>query len=92
MINFNASKAELAEIIVIAERALVLVAGTEVEYSMKDALMDIEACHCNGCRLKLSELANAKQSDLAHDVYGIRRHLNRKTGELEDCFLPRYAA
>jgi hypothetical protein len=54
--------------------------------------MDIEAAHCNGNPLKLKELLEADDSNFMHDVLGIRRHINRKTGELEDCFVPRYAA
>ena len=92
MLNFTATKQEFEQIRAIAKRAVAMVAGTEIYYSMQDALMDIEACHCNGCPLKLHELAGAKPSDFGHDVFGIRQHLNRETGQLEDCFLPRYAA
>lgn len=54
--------------------------------------MDISAVHCNSCKLKLAELSSAPQFDFVHDIRGIQRHLNRQTGQLEDCFLPRYAA
>lgn len=53
--------------------------------------MDLEACHTHGCPLDLERLGNADQTNLMHDVAGIRRHLNRETGQLENCFLPRYA-
>jgi len=53
--------------------------------------MDIVATHISGCKLKLKELFEAAAGDFLHDVCGIMRHLNRKTGELQDCFLPRYA-
>lgn len=91
MINFTATKDEIKLISEIARRAIGMVAGTDVTYDMQDAMMDIEACHCNGCPLDLSKLAGAPATDFAHDVFGIRRHLNRRTGKLEDCFLPRYA-
>lgn len=56
-------------------------------------MMDLEACHCNGCPLDLISLLEAAgDADLAHDVAGITRHLNRETGRLEDYFRPRYAA
>lgn len=55
-------------------------------------LMDIEATHCNGCPLKLQELLDAKKGDFLHDMHGIERHIDRTTGELQDCFLPRYSA
>jgi hypothetical protein len=53
--------------------------------------MDLEACHTHGCPLDLERMREAKKSDLMHDVAGIRRHLDRDTGELRDCFLPRFA-
>lgn len=53
--------------------------------------MDLEACHSNGCPLDLERMQEAKQSDLMHDVGGIRRHLDRDTGALRDFFVPRFA-
>lgn len=54
--------------------------------------MDITACHLNGCPLRLMDLLKADDFNFGHDVLGIRKHLNRDTGKLEDCFLPRFAA
>ena len=53
--------------------------------------MDVTAVHANGCYLKLEELLNANDFNFLHDVLGIRDHLNRETGKLEDHFLPRFA-
>lgn len=53
--------------------------------------MDITATHVNGCPLKLAELLAADDFNFAHDVAGIYRHLDRTTGKLLDCFLPRFA-
>jgi hypothetical protein len=53
--------------------------------------MDIAACNANGCKLKLEEFLAAPGFDFIHDVIGIQRHINRETGQLGDCFLPRYA-
>ena len=91
MIKFTATKAEIEIISEIARRAVGMTAGTDIDYPMQDIMMDIEACHCNGCPLKLEELADAPNADFSHDVFGIRFHLNRKTGGLENWFLPRYA-
>lgn len=56
-------------------------------------MMDLEACHCNGCPLDLTGLLQAPRDfDFMHDVSGIFRHMNRSTGELEGLFQPRYAA
>ena len=53
--------------------------------------MDITACHCNGTPLRLVELLAAEESDFNHDVAGICKHINRRTGKLTDCFSPRYS-
>ena len=53
--------------------------------------MDISATHLS-CPLKLQELLDADDFNFAHDVGGIQRHINRESGELENFFLPRYAA
>lgn len=50
----------------------------------------IVACHGGSCPLRLQELLDAEANDFAHDILGIRRHLDRETGKLQDCFLPRY--
>jgi hypothetical protein len=53
--------------------------------------MDITATHCNGCPLDLEKFLAAPDGDFGHDVFGIRHHINRRTGELENMFLPRCA-
>lgn len=62
--------------------------------SMVDAMtinMDITAAHLNGCSLDLKGLLEAKQSDFVHDVYGIIHNIDRKTGEIQNHFTPRFA-
>jgi len=88
MIKFTASRAETDIIFAICERAEKLTNGT---YSHMDVAMDIEAAHCNGNPLKLDKLLAADDFNFAHDVFGIRRHLNRETGALNDCFSPRFS-
>jgi len=61
------------------------------KYRPLEAQMDVTACHVNGCPLKLQELLEADDFNFSHDIFGIRRHLNRETGQLENCFLPRFA-
>lgn len=58
--------------------------------SKMDVIMDIEAGHL-AIPLDLDKLLNAPAGDFGHDIGGIRRHLNRTTGKLENCFLPRCA-
>ena len=54
--------------------------------------MDLTTCHANGSPLKLAELLEASDDDLHHDIDGVREHLDRHTGELLNCFSPRYSA
>ena len=63
-------------------------------FEVKDRLsliMDIEAAHIIN-PLKLRELYDADNFNFAHDICGIQRHINRNTGEMGDCFLPRFTA
>lgn len=55
-----------------------------------DMIMDIEATHEN-CPLDLVKLLETDDSNFYHDIIGIHNNLNRKTKELENCFLPRFA-
>jgi hypothetical protein len=92
-VSFSVSKAEANVIHQIAQRAAD--ACTDTEPSLADVLswrMDITATHANGCRLDLSKLLTADDFTFAHDMDGIARHLDRDTGKLGDCFLPRCAA
>lgn len=56
-----------------------------------DLEMDLTATHCNGCPLRLADLLEAPPFDFAHDIFGIRKDLDRTTGKLKNCFLPRYS-
>jgi len=56
-----------------------------------DADMDISAVHAT-CPLRLADLLDADRFNFIHDLGGIKRHLNRKTGKLGGFFLPRFAA
>ena len=53
-------------------------------------LMDLAAVH-HHTPLRLVEMADADDFNLIHDVAGIGNCLNRTTGKLEDCFVPRFA-
>lgn len=75
----------------IANRAVAMAAELDVRYDKLTACMDLAGCHLNGCTLDLNKLLAAPDADFGHDVFGIRRHINRETAALEDCFLPRCA-
>jgi hypothetical protein len=90
MINWNLSAKDFKLIVEIAER----IERELPNYpdDRRTLIMDLNACHSNGCPLQLEELLNADRFEFAHDIYGIRKAINRRTGELtEDCFVPRYA-
>lgn len=54
--------------------------------------MDIIACHMNGTPLLLEEWLEASTQDFTHDLYGIKLHMDRKTGKLASNFTPRFSA
>ncbi len=90
MIRFDSTKKDARLITRIAARAVAAAAMAGWHYAPSDAEMDLTACHRNGCPLDLAALAEADDFNFSHDVFGIRRHLNRKTGLLMDFFTPRY--
>lgn len=87
-INWNASRLEYDFVRKIVKRA---VKGIDGVTDATVVEMDIIACHLNGCPLDLEKLLNAPQFDFAHDICGITRHIDRETGELKNCFVPRCA-
>jgi hypothetical protein len=90
--NWKTSKQDSYLIRQIAARAALAAIHAEVNYPLREIEMDIIACHNNGCPLDFNKLLGAPEFDFAHDILGIRRHINRTTGKLERCFLPRCAS
>lgn len=92
-INWKVSKADALVIRDIVARAMKEYDALEIP--RPDAMnltMDLTAAHLNGCPLELDALLNTKRTlDFTHDIGGIQRHINRETGSLENCFLPRFA-
>ncbi len=76
----------------IANRAVDMSRAYDCDYDMTSAVMDLESAH-EGLPIDLKGLLEADDNNFAHDVFGIRRHLDRSTfpGKLTDCFVPRYA-
>lgn len=91
IIEFRVSPEEQDIISKITQRAMTLAKKHGVQYEWLTGDMDLCACHCNGNPLDLQRLLDADDSNFAHDVFGIRRHINRDTGELENCFVPRFS-
>ena len=88
--NMNCTSRETKQIIDIMLRAASLMNFESRGSSRLEVTMDLTACHLNGRRLDLEGLLTATPSDLIHDVAGIIRHIDRETGKLTGCFLPRY--
>lgn len=72
----------------VADRAMELMAEAGISVSKLDVLMDLEAAD-KVIPLDIEKLAAFDDGSFGHDIAGIRRHLNRITGELEDAFCPR---
>jgi len=102
ILNWKATDEEFSLAARIAERALDELANDLERLGVnsprrrgglrRDYLMDVLATHLNGRPLDLARLLEAKRTDFLHDVVGIRTHIDRETGQLKNCFVPRYAA
>lgn len=78
-------------ILEIADRALGMARANRLQIEKLELVMDLDYAD-QFIPLNLRDLASAPDSDFAHDVFGIRRHLNRQTKKLEGYFMPRYTA
>lgn len=91
-ISFKATKQEYELIGKIVDRAEAMANEHGLaNFDARATDMDLTACHANGCPLDFQKLLEFDDSNFGHDVFGITRFIDRKTGELGDCFLPRCA-
>lgn len=74
----------------IAKRANALATSYDIDYPVLVAFMDLDNANKH-IPLDLDKLMQFNEQNFGHDIFGIRRHLNRDTKELENCFLPRSA-
>ncbi|KPW08435.1 hypothetical protein ALO91_200041 [Pseudomonas syringae pv. aceris] len=89
-VSFKVTPAEAASITTIVDRVTAKLPET---FPDRESLeMDITACHANGCKLRLADMAEADDFNLVHDVGGIRQNIDRATGKLRGHFLPRFSA
>ena len=82
MINWNTTREIYDRITKIAQRA-----HPSLDYQTLH--MDLTAVHLNGNPLDLDKLLNSAFIDFDHDVCGITNKIDRETGKLRDCFVPR---
>lgn len=92
MVRFTRKLNDCLTIRKIAARAVERAARHGIVLDPLDIEMDVSATHANGCRLDLQKLLDFDVVNFAHDISGIRRHLDRDTGKLQDHFLPRCIA
>jgi hypothetical protein len=91
-VSFNCTAEDERIIRQIAKRAIATIQFPLAwKTSRLDIKMDVTAVHANGCPLNLRKLLTFDDFNFAHDILGIRRHLNRDTGVFENCFRPRCA-
>ena len=90
-IKWKTSLADQVLIIKIRDRYFDLLKKEDIYVARVSVEMDITACHLNGCPLRLKDLLEADDFNFVHDVAGIMGRMDRKTGKLTRCFLPRFA-
>lgn len=94
-VKFDATDDELALVKQIVERAK---AGGWAKgpkspkhwYEPLTMEMDLLGTHANGCPMDFAAMLAAEDFHFLHDVAGIAKHINRRTGKLGDCFMPRF--
>jgi hypothetical protein len=70
----------------------IMTTGVGPQREVIDWHMDLTACHSNGCPMDFQKLLDAPMFDFLHDMVGIANHIDRSTGQLQHCFLPRCTA
>ncbi len=90
-VSFKTTKEETKVVDKIVARAKKLYTKLRVPFDGLSISMDLCATHANGCPLDFEKLLGFPDQDFAHDIGGISRHLDRKTGHLRGHFLPRCA-
>lgn len=91
MIEFSTTQAESYFISKIVDRSEAIAKRFGKPIDRVSLRMDITATHKNGNPLRLRDLLEADDLNFTHDVFGIERHLDRRTGQLADMFRPRFS-
>lgn len=74
----------------VLERALSLFKHISVWKEPMTLELDLLAAHAQ-VPMDFQVLAEFPDSDFNHDILGIHKHIDRETGKLRDCFVPRCA-
>jgi hypothetical protein len=87
ILDWKTSKEDTLVITKIARRAI---DDGVTDDDMLTVSMDLTAVHLS-VGLELANLLAAPADEFRHDIEGIQENINRRTGELAGCFVPRYA-
>ncbi len=90
-INFDCSPNDMHLIACIVSRVVEMTKEKNIPVDHVTVAMDLLACHCNGCPLKLQSLLMTSDSELMDDIGGIGKNINRSNGKLNDSYRPIYA-
>jgi len=60
-------------------------------YKRATCASDVSQVHAGSCPLDLQRLLKASDFDFLHDIFGIKKHLDRRIGRLRNNFRPRTA-
>lgn len=90
-INFDLPPEDFDTVCEIADRADASGLTHPDRYSRITLIMDLCACHNHATPLDFKRLSEADGLNFNHDIAGIARHMDRETGQLRDCFVPRFA-
>ena len=93
MVSFDVTPEDRKVIDMIVLRGIVVARDNRIDYPAKDMTMDLTACHANGCPLDLPKMLKSGDANFGHDLFGIRRFLDRHTGKIPaNKFHPRCGA
>jgi hypothetical protein len=84
------TREEYEVILAIADRAVPMYRAAGIGYGKLSIALDLEYAH-QDVGIDLPRLLAADEATFAHDLLGIRQHLNHQTHKLENCFVPRTA-
>lgn len=86
---FTTSIDDQATIVKIADR---IMACSSPAYADKlTAIIDLSLTHALVCPLDLNRLLAAPENHFLHDIFGIKKHLDREKAVFEPMYRPRYA-
>ncbi len=91
LLQWDMDPAEMNTVYRIASRAVEMGVAHHVAVDYTQVMIDTVCCHKNGCPLKLLQLLMSDPADFANDVFGITKHLDRRSGKLCNDFWPRFA-